>query len=399
MSSDATRGGPLAGVRVIDATAYASGPLATVMLADQGADVVKVEPLGHGDLMRAIGATSGGMSAIFATLNRNKRSLAVDLTSTGGREILGRLLTDADVVVHNLRPTTAPRLGLDEASVRAVNERIVHCAITGFGESGPYAERGAYDSVVQAMSGVAAHQADRTTGVPRFVQNAMCDKTTGLMAAQAISSALFARERTGEGQSVSLSMLHVAVYFMWSDGMQHVAWIGPDRGDQSRATQPPVRRARDGYLAFSTNQDTEFAALCEILGLNDVAADPRFAEAGARSRNAALLWDRIDTEIAEWTTAELTAALDERHIPHAVVVALEDLHEAEPVVAGDVLAELDQPPGGAMRTVKPVGRFNDWIGQVASPAPRLGEHTDLVLDELGYDPIARAALRDRGVVA
>lgn len=391
--------GPLAGIRVIDVTAYASGPLATVMLADQGADVVKIEPPGSGDLMRSMGATRNGLSAIFATLNRNKRSVAIDLARSEGRDLVRRLVADADVFVHNYRPDTAPRLGLDEATLRADNPRLVYVAISGFGHTGPHRNRRAYDSVVQAMSGFAAHQGDPDTDTPRFIRNAICDKTTGLVASQLITSALFAREREGTGRRVDLSMLHAALYVLWSDGMQEVSWLSPDTGAAARATQPPVRRTSDGFLAISTNRDVEFGSLCQVLGLGELAEDPRFAQAGARSRNSDELWELVGPVIGRWSTDELCRRLEEHDIPHAEVVPLDRIHRAEQVVATDLLTEMEQSPGGRFRTVRPVGIFDGELGEVRRAAPLLGEHTAEVLDEIGVSGAAYSRLVSLGVIS
>ncbi|MCB0997182.1 MAG: CoA transferase [Acidimicrobiales bacterium] len=390
--------GPLAGIRVIDTTAYASGPLATVMLADQGADVIKVEPPGTGDLMRTIGATRQGMSAIFATLNRNKRSIALDIQTSDGQAIAQRLAEGADVFVHNFRPSTPARLGLDEMTLRDRNQRLIYVAISGFGGAGPYRDRRAYDSVVQAMSGVAAHQADPGTGVPQFIRNAICDKTTGLVTSQLVTSALFAREREGTGQRVDVSMLHTALYVMWSDGMQNVAWLSPDADSAARATQPPVRRTSDGFLAISTNQDVEFRALCGVLDLDELADDPRFALAGDRSRNSTELWDLVEPVILTWSTEQLSRRLDEHDIPYSVVQPLDHIHEAEQIVANDLLAVVDQPPAGPFRTVRPVGQIDGAYGDIRRAAPLLGEHSAEVLREIGVDEAEYRRLVDTGVV-
>lgn len=400
MSHDDEGGsGPLAGIRVIDLTSHASGPIATAILADQGADVVKIERPGSGDLMRSLGAVRNGMSSIFATLNRNKRSVAVDIARPEGRDIVRRLAREADVVAQNFRPGTVDRLGLGEPALRAENSDLVYLSISGFGESGPYADRRAYDSVVQAISGMAAHQADPSDGRPRFIRNAICDKVTGLTAAQLVTAALFVRARGGGGQHVRLSMLDAALHFLWADGMQNVAFTELDEaGAGPRAVQPPVRRTADGYLAISANQDSEFRNLCTVLGLDALADDPRFAAAGERSRRADELFLVVDPVVERWATADLAAALTAADVPHSVVNTLEDMHDDPQVRHAGLLAELDQPPIGRMRQPAPVGSFSAGATAIGRPAPLLGQHGDEVLAELGIDDAARAALREAGTI-
>src|ERR1700722_8269971 len=208
--------GPLDAVRVLDLTSMVAGPVATMILADQGADVIKVEPP-NGDLMRHLSLQRNGMSAFFLSCNRNKRSLAVDLKSAGGLAILQKLVPSADVLVHNFRPGAAERIGVGEEAVRALRHDIIYVSITGYGETGPYAGQRAYDPVIQAMSGLADIQADNETGRPRMVRTIIADNTTALTAAQAITAALFARTRTGQGQHVRLAMLDAMVAFLWPE--------------------------------------------------------------------------------------------------------------------------------------------------------------------------------------
>jgi crotonobetainyl-CoA:carnitine CoA-transferase CaiB-like acyl-CoA transferase len=220
--------GPLDGVRVLDLTSMVAGPVATMILADQGADVIKVEPP-NGDLMRHLSLQRNGMSAFFLSCNRNKRSLAVDLKSAGGLAILQKLIPTADVLVHNFRPGAAERIGVGEEAVRALRHDIIYVSITGYGETGPYAGQRAYDPVIQAMSGLADIQANNETGRPRMVRTIIADNTTALTAAQAITAALFARTRTGHGQHVRLAMLDAMVAFLWPEAMPGLTFVGGQR--------------------------------------------------------------------------------------------------------------------------------------------------------------------------
>lgn len=218
--------GPLAGIKVVDCSAYITGPLATMVLGDQGADVLKIEPLGVGDVMRHVGTARGGISTLFAGCNRSKRSLTLNLQDERGREILRRFVADADVFVQNFRPGVVARLGIDEPALRGVRPDLVYVSLSAFGPEGPWSGKPAFDHVVQAASGLAAVQADRASGEPRFVQNAVVDKVTALTAAQAITAALLHRDRSGEGQHVELSMLDSALHFLWPDGMSRDTLLG-----------------------------------------------------------------------------------------------------------------------------------------------------------------------------
>ncbi|NJN52470.1 MAG: CoA transferase, partial [Gammaproteobacteria bacterium] len=215
---DVSAPGPLSGVRILDLTSMISGPVATQLLADQGADVIKIEPPG-GDLVRNLGPSRGGLTATFVSSNRSKRSLALDLKSEAGVGVLERLIPTADVFVQNFRPGAIDRMGFGEARVRALRGDIIYVSISGFGETGPYAHKRVYDPVIQALSGLTAIQADRDTGRPRMVRTIIPDKTTAVTAAQAMTAALFARERHGKGQHVRLAMLDAMVAYLWPEGM------------------------------------------------------------------------------------------------------------------------------------------------------------------------------------
>ncbi len=391
--------GPLDGVRVIDFTVAASGPYATMILAEQGADVIKIERPGTGDFMRALGTVHNGVTGVFAGFNRGKRSVAVDVKEPDGVALVRELAATADVFVHNLRPGVAERLALGHDELRAAHPSLVYVSISGFGLTGPHANHPAYDSVMQAASGVAAHQAD-VSGVPQFVRNAVCDKTTALTAAQLITAALFARERGAGGQHVHVSMLHASIAFLWPDGMQDVTFLDRPASDKSaRATSPPVRRTKDGYISITTLLDSEFRGLCRVLGLESLITDARFAEPGDRSRNADALHPVVNAALLAWPSDELATLLEIEGVPHAVVNTIERLHLDPQVVATGLLAEIEHPTAGRMRVPRPVGDLDATPTELRRPAPLLGQHTDEVLDGLGYPPARVEELRARGVIA
>lgn len=391
--------GPLHGVRIVDCTIAAAGPFATMILAEQGADVIKVERPGTGDFMRALGTVHNGVTGVFAGFNRGKRGVAIDIKQPDGAALLHQLVGTADVFVHNMRPGVAERLGIGERDLRARHDDLVYVTISGFGLTGPYAQQPAYDSVMQAASGFAAHQAD-ATGAPQFIANAVCDKTTALTAAQLITAALFARERGAGGQHVHVSMLHAAIAFLWPDGMQDVTFLDrPHTAHSARATSPPVRRTRDGYISITTLLDVEFRGLCRVLGLAALVTDARFAETGDRSRNAAALHPIVNAALADRGTDELATQLEIEGVPHAVVNTIDRIHLDPQVAATAILSELRHPTGGLMRVPRPVGDFDRIPLALDRPAPLLGQHTDEVLADLGLDALARDDLRRRGTIA
>lgn len=252
---------------------------------------------------------------------------------------------------------------------------------------------------MQAASGVAAHQAD-ASGVPQFIRNAVCDKTTALTAAQLITAALFARERGGGGQHVHVSMLHASIAFLWPDGMQDVTFLDRPASEMSaRATSPPVRRTRNGYISITTLLDTEFQGLCRVLGLQSLITDARFAEPGDRSRNAAELHPVVNEALRRWDSDELATLLEIEGVPHAVVNTIERIYLEPQVVAAGLLAEIEHPAAGRMRVPRPVGDLDATPTELIRPAPMLGQHTDEVLVGLGHSPAKVDELRRRGVIA
>jgi crotonobetainyl-CoA:carnitine CoA-transferase CaiB-like acyl-CoA transferase len=390
---------PLSGYRVIDLTVAAAGPFATTILAEQGADVIKVERPGSGDFMRSLGTVHNGVTGVFAGFNRGKRAIALDLKHPEGLALLHDLVRTADVFVHNLRPGVDARIGVDAETLRGINPNLVYVTITGYGLVGPYAQRPAYDSVMQASSGLAAHQAD-ASGQPQLIRNAVCDKTTALTAAQLITAALHARERGQGAAHVHVSMLHAAIAFLWPDGMQDVTFLdAAPRTKTARATSPPIRRTADGFISITTLLDREFHALCAILDLTALLTDPRFADPGERSRNADALHPIVNDALTRWPTEALAARLEEEGVPHAVVNFVDRIHDDPQVVALGLLEEYDHGEAGHMRVPRPPGELDGRSFAVGPMAPRLGQHTDEVLRELGVDDAARADYRRRGVIA
>jgi len=392
-------GGALEGVRVVDVTTMISGPIATRILADQGAEVIKVEAPGVGDLVRVMGTKRGGFSATFATANRNKRSVVLDLKQEEGRSLLQRLVAEADVFVQNFRPGAAERLGMGETALRAVRPDLLYVSISGFGETGPYAHKRVYDPVVQALSGLAAIQADRDTGRPRMMRLIVPDKLTALTAAQAISSALFARERSGEGQHLRLSMLDATVAFLWPEGMAGHTWRGEGvRDARARLAQDLVFATQDGYLTCGAVSDAEWQGLVRALEQPDWLADARFRSAAGRVRHAPERFGMMAEVLRRRTTSQWLKRLEAEDVPCAPVLDRSAVVAHPQIVANALIEESTHPVGGPMRQPRPPERFDRTPSTLRRPAPTLGEHSDEVLAELGLTPSEIAGLHQRGVV-
>jgi crotonobetainyl-CoA:carnitine CoA-transferase CaiB-like acyl-CoA transferase len=392
--------GPLTGIRAIDLSTMVSGPLATAILGDQGADVIKVEPPGQGDLIRHIGCARGGLSAIFNTINRNKRSVVLNLQDERGRDLLLRLVAGSDVFVQNFRPGVAERMGIGEADLRRVAPKLVYVSISGFGETGPYAEHRVYDIVIQALSGMAASQADPKTGKPELVRNIVCDKVTAIHAAQAICAALVARERGAGGQHVRLAMLDASIAFLWPDGMQQHTYLGS--GATAPAPLHGILRAfptADGFVTLLTISDAEFQGLARALRRPELNRDPRFSSVATRMENIDTLAEIVALETCKERSEAICARLAAEGVPAAPIRMPERIHEDPQVVANGLLLELEHATCGPIRVPGPVARFGSTPSEVRRLAPTLGEHTDEVLTEIGVTPAELANLRSQSAVA
>ena len=388
--------GPLAGYRIIDATQMISGPMATMVLADQGADVIKIEPPGIGDLTRALGGPRG-MSPTFTVVNRNKRSVVLNLKDQQGLTILKRLIATADLFVQNFRPGVAEQMGIGEAALRQIKPNLVYVSISGFGESGPYVRKRVYDPVIQALSGLASIQADPVTGRPHMMRLIVPDKVTALTAAQAMTAALLARERTGEGQHVRLAMLDAVVAFLWPEAMATHTFIST----KDVVTRPQVRdlvfETADGYITVGVVSDAEWMGLTKALEHPEWLADARFKTPAGRVKYADARLEMTAEILITRTSAEWLARLDAEQVPCAPILRREDLFTDPQIAANNLIVESEHPVVGRMRQPRPAARFEKTPAELRSPAPRLGEHTEAVLAELGITKEERTALRERGV--
>tara|TARA_B100000929_G_scaffold289178_1_gene279181 strand:+ start:683 stop:1831 length:1149 start_codon:yes stop_codon:yes gene_type:complete len=381
-------------------TTIYSGPIATSILGDHGADVVKIEAPGGEAMRPGFRHQRNGVSGPFAMMNRNKRSLVLDLSEDSGKRVLERLLAGGDVVVENFRPGVMERLGFGWDRLQTLNSRLIYASINGVGPTGPYANRRVYDAVIQAISGMASLQADPKVERPQMINTLMCDKLTSITAAQNICSALYAREKTGRGQRVEISMLDSSLFFLWPDSMGNFTFVGDDIPKTPYGSHAHfVRQTKDGYIATMPVQPAEWSGLFTALELDALLADERFATPRARQANSVLFQQLITDSYARFTTAELVERLSENEVPFAEINSREAVIEDPQVKAMGALVEFEHPFGGAMRQPRPPGRFSDTETDIFRCSPQLGEHTDDVLDEYGFDSDEIQELRDQGTVA
>jgi crotonobetainyl-CoA:carnitine CoA-transferase CaiB-like acyl-CoA transferase len=376
--------GPLEGVRVLDLTTMVAGPVAAMMLADQGADVIKVESPA-GDLMRRFAFGRNGMSASFLSSNRNKRSLAIDLKTGEGLQIVNKLTATADILMHNFRPGAAERIGLGEDAVRAIRPDIVYVSISGFGESGPYSNQRAYDPVIQALSGLAEIQRDRDTGRPRMVRTIIADYTTALTAAQAISAALFARQRSGIGQHVRLSMLDTMIAYLWPEAMPSLTFVGDEQDPSDGEVGPDlVFATQDRYITASALSDDEWAGMCRALNREELIHDARFRTARDRAINAEERREIVTAELEKWTAKEILARLLANDVPSGPILTRFELLSDPQVQQNRILEEYDSPRLGRVRQPRPAARFDRTPSAIRKLAPTLGADNEAILNEIGY---------------
>lgn len=384
-----TSNGPLSGFRILDLSSVVSGPMAAVVLADQGADVIKIEPPGWGDGIRGLGASRNGVSAIYALINRNKRSVAINLKHQAGRQLIQQLVADADVLLQNYRPGKMARLGLDYDTLREINPRLIYASINGMGEVGPLAGQKVYDYVIQAMSGILDVQGDTpfnplasavasseqdssvggdndasdsgsTSPAPlQMVRTILYDKITALTASQAITAALLARERGGQGQHVQLSMLDAALYFNWPDLMWNYSFAGAG-----------VQYAGD---------------LADVCGIAETA-------------DGAVVSSHLGIDCRGYATDELLDLLAYNEIPVGRVNLRSEVLDDPQVQAADIIRQIEHPRGGVMRQPRAPARFGDSALLPNQPSAELGEHTVEVLAELGMSLAEMQALARQGAI-
>lgn len=389
--------GPLSGIKVLDLTTMVSGPVAATMLADQGAEVIKVEAL-HGEQMRHLGMPHNGVNSAFFSCNRGKRSLALNLKSDEGKEVLTRLAKEADVFIQNFRPGAIERMGFSEATLREANPGLIYVSISGFGEEGPYAGARVYDPVIQALSGATDIQADRQTKRPQMFRIIIADKVTSLTAAQAISSALYEREKSGEGQHIKLSMLDTMLSFFWPEAMTGLTYA-ENEFDVTRfqGTMDLIYETQDRYITAGAVSDAEWAGMCRALEREDLIEDERFKTAANRFANAEERKQITADEIRKWSSEDIIARLAEYDVPSAPLLTRMELMDHPQIEANQSIERHQFEGFGEVRQARPAARFSRTPSSVRAPAPKLGEHTQEILQELGYDPDTQEAMISAGI--
>lgn len=391
--------GPLSGFRIVDLTTMLTGPWASSILGDQGADVIKVEVPGAGDHTRSLGNRSGGLSAGFLNINRSKRSVTLNLKNDKGKSVLEKLAATSDVFLQNFRPGVVERLGIAEPEIRKVSPCVVYVSISGFGERGPLAHKPVYDPIVQAISGLTTIQAGSDSERPRLIRTILPDKLTAVAASQAITAALLARETTGEGQHVRLSMLDTVLNFLWASDMG-----GHTYPDQAVSNQVAasfidlIYETSDGYITVSTMTNKEWANLAAAFDRPDLVDDPRFKTPELRDRNVNARLSLVQEVLRTRTTAKWLQIFEQEDVPSAPALTRGEVIQHPQVVASGIIIEHEHPVAGRLRQTRTAARFEGTPPDISKGAPRLGEHNDEVLSELGFSEQEIADLRDCGAV-
>jgi crotonobetainyl-CoA:carnitine CoA-transferase CaiB-like acyl-CoA transferase len=395
--------GPLEGFRIVDLTQIVSGPLATMLLADQGADVVKVEPVLAGDLTRITGAPTDTLTPFFANHNRGKRSLAVDLASPEGLEAVLRLCDTADVFVQNFRPGVCDRLGLGWEALSARNPNLVYVSISGYGPTGPYAERKVYDPVIQGITGHVAVQVNPQIPFSDVHRTIVADKSTSYTGAQAITAALLARALgRAQGQLIEVAMVDAALAFFWSDGMMQRSFLDDavSAASPSLAQAMSVSRCRTGELIYFAASDADRHGLFRAVGHPEWCEDPRFANIAGliKPGNFAALGELLANAFLEWDADELLERLVAEDVACGPVNSMDGVVADPQIVHNGSIWDYDHPSVGRVRQVRPAAKFRGTPLEPKPLLPRHGEHSTEVLTSLGFTADEVGALVERGIV-
>ena len=395
--------GPLSGIKVIDISAVISGPMACQVLGDQGADVIKVEPIGMGDITRIGGFRVGDISAMYASANRGKRSIALDLSQDSGVEILKKMVETADVIVQNFRPGAVERMGIGPDVLMKINPDLIYVSISGFGSDGPYRDWRVYDPIVQSVSGVVSIQQSPDIPIPDLVRTIICDKTTALTAANAITSALFARASgKASGQHIEIPMLDAAIYWLWPDVfMGHTLW-----GDE---VEPGpliyqiyrLQQTADGHLVYFYASDKEFAGLCKALGHPDWIEDERFLTAKDRMvpEHFEALGSLLHNAFIDFSTDVIMSRLHDYEVPAAQVNSVADVFTDPQVVNNEIIVEWEHPDAGLMKMARPPVRWGTTEPDIKWSADHVGQSTFKILEEYGFTKKEILELQDSKVIA
>jgi len=391
--------GPLSGIKIIDLSSVISGPVATVLLADQGADVIKVEAP-QGDIIRRMGLGKNNLSPGFVSANRGKRSICIDLKELAGVAIVKKLIADADVFIQNFRPGAIERMGLSYDVISALNPRLLYVSVSGFGETGPYAHKRVYDPVIQALTGLPDVQADSATSRPKMVRTIIPDKVSALTTAQAITAGLLERERgSGEGQHIKVAMIDATISFLWPEALGGLTMVGGEKNvRRGQLAQDLIFETQDGYITCGAVSDSEWKGMCAALEQPHWLDDERFSTPMGRVANAKERIDSMGDVLKSRTSADWLERLDANDVPCAPVLSRPEILENEQVKANKLISQYEHPGLGQIRQPRPGAKFSRSDIRKEPIAPALGQHSEEILRDLGLSGAEIRELVDKGIV-
>ena len=375
---------PLEGITVLEFSTMITASFAAMQMCEQGARVIKVEPLEAGDPLRYIGAAKGGISSLFANCNRGKEAIRVDIKSDDGQAIIKQMIPSVDVVIHNFRPGVMDKLGLGSEALRALNPRLIYTAISGFGKDGPKRDAPAYDPVIQAQCGITATQGKEE---PAFFRTLICDKITAYTACQAVTSALFMRERTGEGQHIDLSMLDAGLFFIFPDGFQNHTLLDDDVAPQPLLIDYlyDLTVTKDGAVTISAGTAEQQMRALIAMGMEHLLVDERFNSTEKLFANIQEFKSLVAVEYLKFTTEEVIARMNEADVPCSRCLDRDEVLAQEQLAANGTVETVEHPIMGNMRVIKAPPRFGGEALTPGAPAPAHGEHTQRVLESFSID--------------
>lgn len=373
---------PLHGIKILELSSIVTASLATMILCDQGAEVIKVEPTGMGDSMRYLGTQKGGFSAIFANCNRGKLSLNLDLKDADELNILLKLVEESDIFISNYRPGVNEKLGLGLEVLRKINPNIIYVSISGFGETGPLSKAPAYDHVIQGMSGATSIQSSE--GNPAYMKTLICDKITGYTACQALTAALFKRERTGKTSYITLSMLDAAIFFLWPDGMMNETLLDKDviKAPPLSSTYTSLIPAKDGFFTIAAMTDDQWYGIFDAINKPEFKSDSRFISASARSQNMNELLKESLFRFQDFTVDEAIEALRNNDVPCSPYVPRDEVINQPQVIASNTIFQMESPHQGKLNAVSHPAIFDGHRLKVDKAAPSLGQDRDKIINQL-----------------
>lgn len=393
--------GPLAGCRVIELAHIMAGPVAGLMLADMGADVIKVEKLSGDDTRRFVPPTIEGESAAFLMMNRNKRGIVLDLKSEDGRQALQRLVRDADVLIENYRFGTMEKLGLGYESLRQLNPGLIYCEVSGFGRTGPYAHRGGFDLIAQGMSGLMSITGEAPGRQPVKVGAPISDITAGIVAAMGIAAAYAHKLKTGQGQKVDTSLFEAAItHTYWQSAIAFATGESPQAMGSAHPLNAPYQafQTADGWINIGAANQANWERMLTLIEAEELNDDPRFSSNAMRIENRVVLAETLSLVFLKHSTAHWLEAFEKAGVPAGPVLSITEMHADPQALARDMIVSTDHPVAGQVKTIGHPVKFSETPGGVKRPAPLMGQHTAEVLREIGYSESQIVAMAAAGVI-